>query len=843
MTNTINGQKDHGTRKSFLLKPLSYSFALHRRALAGSALALSFLGSEMVLAAPQGGVVVGGDGSISVDGKITNVDQASDLLAIDWETFNVDADEMVRFIQSSSSDMVLNRILDENPSAIFGTIDAKGHVLLVNPRGLLFTETSQINVNSLVASGLDIKTEDFMNGNYIFEGKAGTEGYVINKGSISAVSGAVLQGKSVHNTGLVSGGLVALAAGNEAVVTFDADQLIGVKVTKEVLEKKLGIDDAVLNEGTLKGGEVLLTADVAKGLFDNAVNNTGIIEAKGISTEGGVVRLGGFGAQVAHTGKIDVSGEGAGSKGGKVQIEGDTINLTGNASIVATGENGGGTVLIGGDYQGKNADVYNAKNVTVAENVTIDASATENGDGGKVIVWSDDTAEFKGKITARGGKNGGDGGFVETSGKKLLKVTGTVDAGADQGENGSWLLDPENIAVVNGVAEANDNISVDDSDPGNGDSYVLISSLQSSLDDGSDITIQANSNDPAKGNISVLSDITYNNSARDEPTLQLIADNNILISAKIYSSNDYDFNVTLDAQNTVYIDPDGEIDTSGGTLNITTHNFINSGKINLTGFVGDWAWTSTETAGIANITVGRNGGDSKNKLGDITGASAVNVTASGVDTFVQTSDKNLSLTGSVDKPLSLGGIELSNVEEVVVGDVTVADSGDTINVIEADGVTEVNNVVLTKGTLNGSDQADAFTLGSDGDGVFVTTPSIKFRGLSSIAGGDGTDTFTDNPNSTSAWSVSAQTLSNGSITLSQVEELTTAGDITDTDDTGWSVTDANVITSATQGITVSGTKKLNTAGALTDTQGSAWSIEDPNLIKSTTLDLTVSGTT
>ena len=123
-----------------------------------------------------------------------------------------------------------------------------------------------------------------------------------------------------------------------------------------MLENDLGIDSSVLNTGDIKAGEVLLTAKVASNLFDNAVNNEGVIEAKGINTQGGTIRLGGFGgdlADVVNTGTLNVSATGENSTGGHVQIEGDRIQLKDNAQIIATGDNGGGSVLIGGDYQGQ----------------------------------------------------------------------------------------------------------------------------------------------------------------------------------------------------------------------------------------------------------------------------------------------------------------------------------------------------------------------------------------------------------------------------------------------------------------------------------------------------------
>jgi len=46
------------------------------------------------------------------------------------------------------------------------------------------------------------------------------------------------------------------------VVTFDNAGLLGVRVTKEILQSELGIDPAVLNNGTItaEGGRILLTA-------------------------------------------------------------------------------------------------------------------------------------------------------------------------------------------------------------------------------------------------------------------------------------------------------------------------------------------------------------------------------------------------------------------------------------------------------------------------------------------------------------------------------------------------------------------------------------------------------
>ena len=136
-------------------------------------------------AAPQGGQVTGGEGSIDY-GQTTTVTQDTSRLAIDWQQFNVAADETVRFIQPSSSSVALNRILDQNPSEIFGSLEANGRLFLANPNGLIFGESATVNAASFVGSGLDISSDDFMAGNYRFGTADADGGVVVNRGVIAA---------------------------------------------------------------------------------------------------------------------------------------------------------------------------------------------------------------------------------------------------------------------------------------------------------------------------------------------------------------------------------------------------------------------------------------------------------------------------------------------------------------------------------------------------------------------------------------------------------------------------------------------------------------------------------
>ncbi|MCP4277098.1 MAG: filamentous hemagglutinin N-terminal domain-containing protein, partial [Gammaproteobacteria bacterium] len=185
-------------------------------------------------AGPKGGVVVGGSGSINTTGLTTNINQQSSSMAIDWNSYNISSNEIVNYLQPGTTSISLNRILSGSASQIHGQINANGHIVLVNPNGLFFGQDASINVGGLIASALDIDPVDFMNGDYIFNEVLGADGAVINQGIINASLGGnvALIGKQVINQGVINArlGTVNLAAGKEAVLTFDRQGLLGVRV-------------------------------------------------------------------------------------------------------------------------------------------------------------------------------------------------------------------------------------------------------------------------------------------------------------------------------------------------------------------------------------------------------------------------------------------------------------------------------------------------------------------------------------------------------------------------------------------------------------------------------------
>lgn len=471
------------------------------------AIAAQMMLSAGVQAAPTGGVIVGGDGSIDHVGVNTTIIQNSDRLAVDWESFNIAVEERVQFIQPDSSSVALNRILGNDASQIFGRLDANGHVILMNPNGVLFGENATVNVGGLVASGLSINASDFMNGDFALRAIEGTDGTVINRGIINAATGGnvALIGRQVDNQGLISAklGSVNLAAGKEAVLTFDNEGLLGVRVTQEILQSDLGVEAAVSNSGEIsaEGGRILLTGSVSQDIFSQAVNSDGLnAKTSVVMHEDGSFTLG-AGADVVNTGTLSTSSDthdsgqivvlgeninnsgailannktansagnieihsrdttliteqsqiratndGAGS-GGQIKILGDRVGVLDQSHIDASGTNGGGDINIGGGFQGKETQLRNATRTVVGKDALIEANAITKGDGGDVIVWADQTTSFTGEINVLGGELGGDGGFVEVSGKENLRFLGNVDRTAVRGKSGTLLLDPENIQIV-----------------------------------------------------------------------------------------------------------------------------------------------------------------------------------------------------------------------------------------------------------------------------------------------------------------------------------------------------------------------------------------------------------
>lgn len=249
----------------------------------GSALLSLTLITAPALAAdlPTGGQIVAGSGQIHRSGNTLTVTQHSDRLATDWQDFSIGKGHRVDFVQPSASSVALNRVLGSDVSVIQGALNANGQIFLINPNGVLFTPTAQVDVGGLVASTLEISTEDFLNGNYRFSGDSTAA--VTNQGQIQAATGGTvaLIAARIENTGSIeaNGGQVLLGAGR--TLTLDLGGPVKLEVEEGALEALIHQGGAIRADG----GLVYLTAGAAEELTTAVINHTGITEANALAVD------------------------------------------------------------------------------------------------------------------------------------------------------------------------------------------------------------------------------------------------------------------------------------------------------------------------------------------------------------------------------------------------------------------------------------------------------------------------------------------------------------------------------------------------------------------------------
>ena len=327
------------------------------------ALALLALAAPGVYAANAADASVSaGMGSVATTtgsaGRTTTINQSSQRVAIDWLKLSTSAGEALVFKQPNTQAIALNRITGDSPSTLLGSLSANGQVFILNPNGVLFGATSQVNVGGLVASTLGMGNADFMAGGGSFTKDAGSSGSVVNQGRLSAGSGGyiALLAPEVRNEGVITAslGTVLLAAGNKVTLNFNNGSLLGYTIDQ-------GAVKALAENGQLiqaDGGQVLLAARAANNLASAAVNNTGVIEARTVGTKAGRILL-------------------------LADMESGTVNVGG----------------------------------------TLDAGAP----------------------------NGGNGGFIETSGARVKVADGAkVSTLAASGKTGTWLIDPSDFTITSG---------------------------------------------------------------------------------------------------------------------------------------------------------------------------------------------------------------------------------------------------------------------------------------------------------------------------------------------------------------------------------------------------------
>ncbi|MBI4227021.1 MAG: filamentous hemagglutinin N-terminal domain-containing protein [Candidatus Omnitrophica bacterium] len=438
--------------------------------------------TPLAWALPQGVDVEHGTASLDTLADGTLQITASDQAVVRWQSFDIAPQETVRFLQPSSSASVLNRVTGGATSQIAGTLTANGLLILINPAGMLFAPSAVVDVGGLIASSLDLATQDFLDQRYRFLQPDGApSGAVVNRGTLRTTGdGGViaLLGGAVANAGSITArlGTVALAAGARTTLSFEPDGRIAVVVDAPTSALVLGPDgqvtDAAANTGVMSaaGGFVLVSASAAAQIFERAVNHTGVIEATAIEARAGRIVLTGGGGDVRVAGTLRADG-GATGPGGEIQVralDGDVmmapeavVDLRGGAAggpggvgeLSATGNAiVGGTVLgdaaagfARGTFAFDPTDLTISSNTTVTTDTTyfadrdvkIEANVTANNGASLAFLADHDSATLQdwdngsGKVTQKNGK------VVTTTGGGSVTMAGKSFSLANNGINAS----------------------------------------------------------------------------------------------------------------------------------------------------------------------------------------------------------------------------------------------------------------------------------------------------------------------------------------------------------------------------------------------------------------------
>ena len=530
-------------------------------------------------------------GSLSADGA---------NLFHSFEQFGLSSEQTANFLSSPEIQNILGRVVSGDPSVINGLIEVTGsnsNLFLLNPAGIIFGPDAILNIPAdffaTTATGIGFGGDSWFNalGNNDYPSLIGTPsqfafdlsqpGTIINAGSLAVQPGhnLTLVGGNVINTGDITapGGNISIAAvpGENLVRITQAGHLLSLEIEppRDDGGKLLGInpvDLPALLTGPLQGVETGLSL-----------------------TPSGEVQLANSGTTIPHeagttiiSGSLDISNPSLTTNNQQpttnnqqqITILGNKIGLI-DAQIDASGTNGGGTVLIGGDYQG-NGTIPNAEITFIDADSTIKADALTDGDGGRVIVWSDHTTRVYGNISARGGSNSGNGGFVETSGVQHLEITTTPDVTAAAGLGGEWLIDPSNIEIVAGAGNMDDIIGNNPFEPDpsipNNSAQLGVELIQDALTGGAIVTVRTGTVDNGlPGDITLSVPLNFNGKGTN--TLILEATNKIVINGEIFDSDtitspDDSLNLFLSANidNNLFgrVEINEPISTRGGSITI-----------------------------------------------------------------------------------------------------------------------------------------------------------------------------------------------------------------------------------------------------------------------------------
>ncbi len=585
-----------------------------------------------------------------------------------FQNFAIGSGNTVNLIVPTAAHTLVNLVQD-GPVVINGILNSYqngqigGNVVFADPQGIVVGASGVLNAGSI---SFATPTEHFLN-------------QLVNQaGQVDRVAAAQLLSGTEP---LSATGTVSIAGQIHALTSINL-------AAAEVIAAKSSV---------LTAGDSVKLQDA---LFHATVNTTGLREGNALAeSNGGIVIVGT--QQVNLAGRVTAT---SGREGGTITASAPVTALGSTATLDVSGANGGGTVLLGGNFHGQGS-VPKAAHVSVHAGATILANAVVRGDGGNVAVWSEQGTTFAGSIEAQGGAKSGNGGLVEVSSPVGLVFNGKVNTSAAHGVMGTLLLDPTDLYIVNGSFGS-----------GTEDSNVGSGTLAFTAADGSPTSTISVGELQSLGNTNITLEatdaITIGDSSGNPANLNLATDTTPLTTGTL----------TLEAGTTgagnITFNPGSTIATKGGAV------VLDAGA----GFSGAGAQSNSGSYGTATLgSISTNGGsvtvNAANNISVPIGT-AISTTGTGVagaidfeggQTLSSGIDVNNSQTGTITIDGTLNG-----------GDITLNENS-TANSVYSTNATAIASF--------GSSSAIGSILGLAGQGILATVNSaVNIDGTAVITG-------------------------------------------------------------------------------------------------------------
>jgi filamentous hemagglutinin family protein len=787
-----------------------------------------------------------------------------------------------------------------------------GNVWIYSPSGVIFGSNAQVNVGGLLATTSPLmSTQDFLSGGQLgFKfGGGPADGQVLvqsgaqifTRGSLALIAPSVV---TEAGSLIDAGGTALFGAAENYVIHFNDTanglNLLDFEVPASALAdgtvsatpltisgqtaagkviiasvSKPSVMNAVISLGGMTtatmasdggGGDIILSATGAPVSVEvtgqlqashgvslqapdgGAITVSGAVSAAS-ATGGGAIQLGGAGTgavELAAGGVLNASATGQGQTGGSVVATANAVQVDG--AITASGPAGGGGILVGGGAQGKNASVFDAATTGIGAGALLDASATANGAGGQVVVWSNQNTQFLGTIQSRGGPSGGAGGSAEVSSAGYLSYAGATDLRAADGTAGQLLLDPSELIII--PTGGADSVSSGINAPVNAASSTLSADAIDTALQSADVTISTHMS--LSGGDGVIEfnggagPLLFANTGTTERTLSFVAESGFLFDTSVATKGQ--MNLTLDAGASPITIPagayvhvtDGQLTLTGsdltlqgdlqaGTLELNASGGVSqSGGVittsNLTGSSGG-STSLTDANKVSGVQTFNAGGDfslttiNDMTLSNLTAAGAVNVASTGGTLFVSNvsgaaavslgSAVDIYISGAVSGPsavLNAGGT-INQVAGVITANTLTATATRGISLNDANAVAALGG--LTNSGFGGIAFAAAGDLSLDGD----VSAAAQHVSLVSTGGAITQGSGVITAGVFSAAAANGLSLS-GSNNIASVSGLTSAaGDIAFADTAGFTL-DGDVF-APSQTVSL-----ISSGGAITQTSGS-----------------------